>query len=257
VPSEVTVAVIRAELLFTPDCPHAERAEALLHRILAEEGVAMPVERVPVVGLDQAAALGFAGSPTIRVDGVDVEPGADGFGAGVPPLPARGRADRDGAVGGRPARRRACRRRRAAGGPPVSAAVVRRARSAGTAIGLILLVALSGCVGTRTPFSRTALDAASTISAAATTLQFAHAGRLTREYAQGSFVSYRAALAGVTGDLPDHAGAPDAATVERLIDMVADAEAIVMSPCLDEACDWRSQVDTLVTARDALLEAGG
>jgi hypothetical protein len=80
VPSEVTVAVISAELLFTPDCPHAERAEALLHRILAQEGVAVRVERVPVVGLGQAAALGFAGSPTIRVDGVDVEGEAEGVG---------------------------------------------------------------------------------------------------------------------------------------------------------------------------------
>ena len=65
---------LRAELLLTPDCPHAERAERLLRNVLADEGVDTPVSRVTID--DQAGAVRhrFQGSPTIRFDGIDVVP---------------------------------------------------------------------------------------------------------------------------------------------------------------------------------------
>jgi proline dehydrogenase len=65
---------IRAELLYTPDCPHADRAEHALRWVLASENVEADVVRVPVADLDQAAVVGFHGSPTIRLDGIDVVP---------------------------------------------------------------------------------------------------------------------------------------------------------------------------------------
>lgn len=66
------MAAIRAEVLFTPDCPHAARAESLLREVLVAEGLEVPIARVPISDLDHAAGLGFRGSPTIRLDGRDV-----------------------------------------------------------------------------------------------------------------------------------------------------------------------------------------
>ncbi len=66
---------LRVELLATLDCPHAERAEAILREALtSEDGPELRIDRVYVGNLDNAAGLGFHGSPTIRIDGRDVVP---------------------------------------------------------------------------------------------------------------------------------------------------------------------------------------
>jgi proline dehydrogenase len=63
---------VRVELLTTEDCPHAERAEAIARHALANNGHTPHIERVYVGDLDDAAGLGFHGSPTLRIDGLDV-----------------------------------------------------------------------------------------------------------------------------------------------------------------------------------------
>jgi proline dehydrogenase len=68
------MAQVLAELLFTPDCPHADRAEAVLRSVLAAARIPVDIERIPIGDLDAAAAFGFHGSPTIRLDGRDVAP---------------------------------------------------------------------------------------------------------------------------------------------------------------------------------------
>jgi proline dehydrogenase len=65
---------MRIELLATPDCPHAERAEDILRAALSEDGREPSVRRIYISDLDHAAGLGFHGSPTIRIDGRDVAP---------------------------------------------------------------------------------------------------------------------------------------------------------------------------------------
>ena len=65
---------VRVELLTTLDCPHAERQAQILRSALAEEGYAPVYDRVYVSDLDNAAGLGFHGSPTVRIDGRDVLP---------------------------------------------------------------------------------------------------------------------------------------------------------------------------------------
>src|SRR6187551_2777624 len=67
---------LRVELLATLDCPHAERAEEILRAALAQDGYQPLVDRVYVSDLDNAAGVGFRGSPTVRIDGVDVVPAA-------------------------------------------------------------------------------------------------------------------------------------------------------------------------------------
>jgi hypothetical protein len=65
------------EVLYVRDCPHYAGALALVERIRAELGIDTEL-RTSLIG-DQAAAerARFPGSPTIRVDGRDVEPGSE------------------------------------------------------------------------------------------------------------------------------------------------------------------------------------
>lgn len=65
---------MRVELLATPDCPHVERAEEIAREALANNGHTPLIERVYVSDLDNAAGVGFHGSPTLRIDGRDVLP---------------------------------------------------------------------------------------------------------------------------------------------------------------------------------------
>jgi arsenate reductase len=76
-------------------CPHAQAALTLARRVVERLTPGLAVERVEVDTAEKAAAIGFLGSPSIRVNGRDVEgrstsEGALGCrtyerGAGVPP----------------------------------------------------------------------------------------------------------------------------------------------------------------------------
>lgn len=66
---------MRIELLWFADCPNHERAEALVREVLAAEGTQATVERIEIPDEATGVAHCFPGSPTIRVDGVDIEPG--------------------------------------------------------------------------------------------------------------------------------------------------------------------------------------
>ena len=63
------------EVLTFSGCPHAEPALELVERVLADTGIAATVRRIDVPDNETAAAERFLGSPTIRVNGRDVEPG--------------------------------------------------------------------------------------------------------------------------------------------------------------------------------------
>ena len=65
------------EVLSFTGCPNAETAAALVERIIAELGIDTNVERIDVQDAEQATQLRFLGSPTIRVNGRDIEPGAN------------------------------------------------------------------------------------------------------------------------------------------------------------------------------------
>lgn len=64
------------EVLSFDGCPHTEGALELVRRVIAETGIGATVCRVDVPDSAAAAALRFLGSPTIRVNGHDIEPGA-------------------------------------------------------------------------------------------------------------------------------------------------------------------------------------
>lgn len=78
----------RVDILYFEDCPHHAVARALVERIAGELQMELDVRLIEVGDLNAAVGLGFLGSPTIRVDGRDIEPGADqrddfGFGCRV------------------------------------------------------------------------------------------------------------------------------------------------------------------------------
>jgi hypothetical protein len=65
------------EVLTFEGCPHAQPALELVERVIDELGLDATVRRVDVPDLETAATHRFLGSPTIRVNGRDVEPGAE------------------------------------------------------------------------------------------------------------------------------------------------------------------------------------
>ncbi len=67
----------RVEILFFDGCPNHERARLLVERVAAELGIEPELHLVNVPDPEAARRLRFLGSPTIRVDGRDVEPGAE------------------------------------------------------------------------------------------------------------------------------------------------------------------------------------
>ena len=70
--------VERVELLYWEGCPSHEEALELLQSVLDQRGIALQVEVRHVQSDEEAKELRFPGSPTIRVDGRDVDPdGAD------------------------------------------------------------------------------------------------------------------------------------------------------------------------------------
>ena len=64
------------EVLTFDGCPHGGPALELVARVLDETGIAADVRRVDVPDAESAEAHRFLGSPTIRVNGRDIEPGA-------------------------------------------------------------------------------------------------------------------------------------------------------------------------------------
>ena len=73
-------APIQIDVLTFAGCPNAASAVELVQRVTADAGVAAELREIEVESSEQAERLRFLGSPTIRVDGRDVEPGADARG---------------------------------------------------------------------------------------------------------------------------------------------------------------------------------
>lgn len=66
----------RIELLYFDGCPSWQNAWNDLGLLLAETGVDATVQLRDVAAMPEHELVGFAGSPTIRVDGVDLEDNA-------------------------------------------------------------------------------------------------------------------------------------------------------------------------------------
>ena len=65
---------MRIEVLYVPGCPNYLPAVARIQKILMSESLRADIEGIPVSSEVAAKALEFPGSPTIRINGTDVEP---------------------------------------------------------------------------------------------------------------------------------------------------------------------------------------
>ncbi len=64
---------MRVSFLYYEECPSHDLALERLREVMAEEGVPDNVEIFKVESEDHAQQLRFVGSPTIRVDGQDID----------------------------------------------------------------------------------------------------------------------------------------------------------------------------------------
>ena len=74
---------MKVEILYFPGCPNHVPAVDRVREVLKQEGTTADMLEVEVKDMATAHEIGFLGSPSIRVDGQDIEPavrGSDGFG---------------------------------------------------------------------------------------------------------------------------------------------------------------------------------
>jgi len=69
----MTTQSLAVEFMFAPGCPCAQPALRLLRKVLAEEHCESPVIVRVIASEEEAMRRGVRGSPTILVDGVDIE----------------------------------------------------------------------------------------------------------------------------------------------------------------------------------------
>jgi hypothetical protein len=68
---------VKVELFYFEGCPSYQRLLPRLARLLEDAGVDAELEVRCVQSAEAARRVRFLGSPTVRVDGRDVEPGAE------------------------------------------------------------------------------------------------------------------------------------------------------------------------------------
>ncbi len=85
---------MKIDFLFSPECPHVEPAWTLVQEVASRLAPDAELNRVEISTLEAAQERGFSGSPSVHIDGRDLEgPGREpslscrlyGDGAGVPP----------------------------------------------------------------------------------------------------------------------------------------------------------------------------
>ncbi len=65
--------MINVEFLYFNECTGHEQAYALLQEVLEQEDLDVEVSRIEVAGPEVVEEHKFMGSPSIRIDGVDLE----------------------------------------------------------------------------------------------------------------------------------------------------------------------------------------
>ncbi|NOZ50721.1 MAG: hypothetical protein GXP37_11840 [Chloroflexi bacterium] len=69
---------MKIQFLYYEDCPSHEAGQQRLQQVMAELGLQTPVEVIKVETEAEATRWGFIGSPTILIDGVDIDPPPSG-----------------------------------------------------------------------------------------------------------------------------------------------------------------------------------
>ncbi len=66
--------VVQVRVLYTENCPHAPATVSLIERAAREARIPIRVEKELIQTEEQAAANRFMGSPTVQIDGLDLDP---------------------------------------------------------------------------------------------------------------------------------------------------------------------------------------
>jgi hypothetical protein len=69
-------AVTSIEILYVAGCPNVGPARRLVKDVVAEIGIRAPIGETEITDPTHAQARRFLGSPTVRINGVDVDPSA-------------------------------------------------------------------------------------------------------------------------------------------------------------------------------------
>jgi len=67
----------RVELLYFDGCPNHEPLHDRVRELISAHDLQATIHTVPIASEEEARARRFLGSPSLRIDGVDVEPDAD------------------------------------------------------------------------------------------------------------------------------------------------------------------------------------
>lgn len=67
---------MKVQTYYTEGCPNYQKAYNFLQEVLEGEGVKAEIELIVVKTEEEARRYRFIGSPTIHINGIDVEPGA-------------------------------------------------------------------------------------------------------------------------------------------------------------------------------------
>ena len=66
---------MKIEVLYFEGCPNHASAMEMVQRVLVRKGIQAQIVSLDVQDVETATRLGFLGSPSIRVNGTDIEPG--------------------------------------------------------------------------------------------------------------------------------------------------------------------------------------
>lgn len=74
---------LRVELLYTVECPGWEGVRRDLVQVIGEGSIETPIQLIQVNSQDDAEFLDFHGSPTVRMNGLEVAPAPPGTPPGL------------------------------------------------------------------------------------------------------------------------------------------------------------------------------
>lgn len=67
---------MKVEVFYFEGCPNHKPTVERVQSVMKEQGIAAKLAEVEVANAEAAKAVGFLGSPTIRVNGLDIDPAA-------------------------------------------------------------------------------------------------------------------------------------------------------------------------------------
>jgi hypothetical protein len=70
------ICVITVEVLFFEGCPNYEPTLRLVREVVAGAGGSAEIREVEIKSPEEAESRRFLGSPSVRINGCDIEPGA-------------------------------------------------------------------------------------------------------------------------------------------------------------------------------------